>query len=156
MMRHVVEQGTGKVARVVGHETAGKTGTTQDYRDAWFIGYTSHLIAGVWVGNDDNSSTNRVTGGSMPARIFAMVMNDAHARLDSVPLPGFYEPDGPAIAYANDNSWNNRGGFVDSLRSIFRSPDPPPEPAPDVTRSQRRQIEKTRNQRRLDQLLQTR
>ncbi len=156
MMRNVVEEGTGKAARVRGHETGGKTGTTQDYRDAWFIGYTSHLIAAVWVGNDDNSSTNRVTGGSMPARIFANVMNPAHAQLDPVPLPGFYQPDGPAIAYADEDNLYNRGGFVDSLRSIFLSPDPEPEPEPEVNRAQRRQVEKTRNQRRLDELLQTR
>jgi hypothetical protein len=73
-----------------------------------------------------------------------------------VPLPGFYEPDGPAIAYADEDTLYNRGGFVDSLRSIFLSPDPEPEPAPEQTRSQRRQVEKTNNQRRLDQLLQTR
>jgi penicillin-binding protein 1A len=89
------------VPRIVeGHETAGKTGTSQDYRDAWFIGYTSHLVAGVWVGNDNNSPTNNVTGGSMPARIFAAVMRPAHANRDAVPLPGYFEPDEPAIAYA--------------------------------------------------------
>jgi len=92
----------------------------------------------------------------MPARIFANVMNPAHARLDSVPLPGFYQPDGPAIAYADEDTLHDRGGLVDSLRSIFTSPEPEPEPEPQATRSQQRQIEKTRNQRRLDQLLQSR
>ncbi len=56
----------------------------------------------------------------MPARIFASVMNPAHAQLESVPLPGYYEPDDPAIAYADeDNAYNRGGGFVDSLRNIF-------------------------------------
>jgi penicillin-binding protein 1A len=50
--------------------TAGKTGTTQDYRDAWFIGYAGGNVIAVWLGNDDNSPTNKVLGGSLPAQIF--------------------------------------------------------------------------------------
>jgi penicillin-binding protein 1A len=157
MMRQVVDQGTGRAAGITDHETGGKTGTSQDYRDALFVGYTSHLIAGVWVGNDDNSPTKKVTGGSMPARIFATVMKPAHAQLESVPLPGYYEPDEPAIAYAptpEESVQNDGGGFVDSLRNIFSSREP--EPQPQVQGQQRRQVEKTRNQKRLEQLLQTR
>ena len=69
-------------------DVAGKTGTSQDYRDAWFIGYSSELIAGVWVGNDDNSPTRRVTGGTLPAEIWKDVMEPAHAGRVAPPLPG--------------------------------------------------------------------
>src|SRR5205807_8956234 len=66
MLAGVIGHGTGKSA-AFGRPAAGKTGTTQEYRDAWFIGYTADLVAGVWLGNDDNSPMNRVTGGSLPA-----------------------------------------------------------------------------------------
>jgi penicillin-binding protein 1A len=69
LLASVVREGTGKAARING-PAAGKTGTSQSYRDAWFIGFTSGLIVGVWVGNDDNSPTRSVTGGDMPARIW--------------------------------------------------------------------------------------
>jgi penicillin-binding protein 1A len=66
MLAGVVGHGTGKAAALP-RQVAGKTGTTQEYRDAWFIGYTADLVAGVWLGNDDNTPMNRVTGGSLPA-----------------------------------------------------------------------------------------
>ena len=66
LLAAVVDHGTGRRARLL-RPAAGKTGTTQDYRDAWFIGYTPDLVAGVWLGNDDNSPMNQVTGGSLPA-----------------------------------------------------------------------------------------
>ena len=59
---------------------AGKTGTTQDYRDAWFIGYTADLVAGVWLGNDDNTPMNKVTGGSLPAARLAQFHAASHPR----------------------------------------------------------------------------
>jgi penicillin-binding protein 1A len=73
MLRGVVTNGTGTAAYIPGLFTAGKTGTTQEYRDAWFVGYASGDIIAVWVGNDDNSPMNKVLGGSIPAQIFKQI-----------------------------------------------------------------------------------
>jgi penicillin-binding protein 1A len=70
MMTAVVTRGTGRVAEVPGHEVAGKTGTTQDYRDAWFIGCIDGRVIGIWLGNDDNRPMKSVLGGGLPARLF--------------------------------------------------------------------------------------
>lgn len=72
-LRAVVESGTGKNANVASN-IYGKTGTSQDYRDAWFIGFNDDYVVGVWIGNDDNSATNKLTGGSLPAKLFGEIM----------------------------------------------------------------------------------
>jgi membrane peptidoglycan carboxypeptidase len=79
LLRASVRAGTGHGA-FYGRPAAGKTGTTQDYRDAWFIGFTADAIVGVWVGNDDNAAMKGVTGGSLPAAIWRDFMQAADAR----------------------------------------------------------------------------
>jgi penicillin-binding protein 1A len=87
MLQAVVQQGTGRAA-ALDRPTGGKTGTSQDYRDAWFVGFTADLVTGVWVGNDNGEPMERITGGSLPARIWHAFMVDAHRGLSAKPLPG--------------------------------------------------------------------
>ncbi len=81
MMNSVIMRGTGRRAYFSGQALAGKTGTSQDYRDAWFIGYSPYFVMGVWVGNDDNVPMRAVTGGNLPAMIWRHVMSRAHKGL---------------------------------------------------------------------------
>ena len=78
LLKSVVKEGTGRKAQVSNIEIAGKTGTSQNYKDAWFIGYTKDYIIGVWLGNDDGSSLKKVTGGMIPALIFKKIIEDIH------------------------------------------------------------------------------
>ncbi|HYN88969.1 MAG TPA: PBP1A family penicillin-binding protein, partial [Ardenticatenaceae bacterium] len=78
MLNKVVEEGTGKRAMLEGIPVAGKTGTTNGYKDAWFVGYTGNLVASVWYGNDDSTPMNDMTGGTLPAMTWHEVMNVAH------------------------------------------------------------------------------
>jgi penicillin-binding protein 1A len=92
MLRETLVSGTGKKAELPGWEAAGKTGTSQDFRDAWFIGYTGTLVAGVWLGNDDGSPTKRVTGGNLPVEIWSKFMKSALGPVKPVPLPASDDP----------------------------------------------------------------
>ena len=87
MMSKVIEEGTGTRARIPGWQAAGKTGTTQAARDAWFIGFTADYVAGVWMGYDDNTPLTGVTGGGIPAEIWREVMVRVHDGLSPAPLP---------------------------------------------------------------------
>ncbi len=88
LMMEVVSTGTGKGAKLDGRDSAGKTGTTQDFHDAWFIGFSADYVCGVWFGNDDSSPMKHVTGGSLPAHLFKTFMDDAEQGLPQRPLAG--------------------------------------------------------------------
>ena len=93
MLAQTLTIGTARKAALPGWPAAGKTGTSQDFRDAWFIGYTAHLVTGVWLGNDDGTPTKHVTGGSLPVEIWSRFMRGALQGVAVAGLPGA-QPDG--------------------------------------------------------------
>jgi penicillin-binding protein 1A len=108
MMKGVTQFGTGTAAALPDRITAGKTGTSQDFRDAWFMGFTGNYIGGVWMGNDDNKGMKKVTGGSLPARCWKAMMSVAESGQSARGLP----TDG--ISYAS-SSERRGGGPLDPL-----------------------------------------
>jgi penicillin-binding protein 1A len=160
MMYGVVTSGTGRSAALAGHEAAGKTGTTQDYHDAWFVGFTTDYVTAVWVGNDDSSPMKSVTGGSLPATIWRDVMTVAEkglpstplsksspqapvednsildSTMDQAPVTGDDESGTPSVSSSDFEEHRertrDRGGFFDWLfgRSPSSSAPPPPPPPP--------------------------
>src|SRR5438270_1754899 len=87
MMEETLISGTARKAEIPGWTAAGKTGTSQDFRDAWFIGYTASLVTGVWLGNDDNSPTKKATGGGLPVEVWTRFMKAAHQGVPVASLP---------------------------------------------------------------------
>jgi penicillin-binding protein 1A len=87
-MSKVVEEGTARRAILDGIKAAGKTGTTNAYRDAWFVGFTGNFVCGVWFGNDDYTTMNQMTGGSLPAQTWHDIMAFAHQGVELKPIPG--------------------------------------------------------------------
>jgi penicillin-binding protein 1A len=87
MMQETLVSGTARKAEIPGWMAAGKTGTSQDFRDAWFVGYTANLVTGVWLGNDDNSPTRKTTGGGLPVEVWTRFMRAAHQGVPVAALP---------------------------------------------------------------------
>jgi len=122
LMHAVVAWGSGKGADPK-RPAAGKTGTSQDSRDAWFVGFTGELVAGVWLGNDDGTPTAGVTGGSLPAVLWRRVVARAVEGVSPRPLPG----GGDEIA---DSGGGSGGGFIERiLRSLGQMPSPEAAPS---------------------------
>jgi len=121
MMLGTIREGTGRAAALRDRPVAGKTGTSQDYRDAWFVGFSADYVTGVWIGNDDGSSMKKATGGGLPARIFKAFMEDAERNLPPLPLVGMtlFSEDAPLVEIAPGEN------------AEVRTPDQPPEPQND-------------------------
>jgi penicillin-binding protein 1A len=149
MMYEVIQTGTGRRAELDSRPAAAKTGTSQDWRDAWFVGYTADFITGVWVGNDDNSSMNKVVGGSLPANVWKAYMVAAHRNVPVHNLPGIdmYGDSSSMVDSGEENPWvdrdgeyaerhEDRGAIEEFFDSLFgggddrRTEAPPPPPPP--------------------------
>lgn len=120
MLSEVIDSpsGTGKGARIK-RPAAGKTGTSQDYRDAWFVGYTPDLIAGVWMGNDNGAAMKGVTGGSLPAKAWADFMVAALEGTPAKPLPAGAIPEGGLSGAVGEKADPVKTFFKGILDSLF-------------------------------------
>jgi len=135
LMAEAVATGTGRAARLSDRPSAGKTGTTQDFHDAWFIGFTKDYVASVWVGNDDATPMKSVTGGTLPATIWHAVMTTAETGLPASPLDKS-EPQPPVDVgifgsgdvYTPSGSDDESGGGARSVYPGDEQAERPPPP----------------------------
>jgi penicillin-binding protein 1A len=126
LLQAVITSGTGRAA-AIGRPAAGKTGTTSSYRDAWFIGYTPDIVAGIWVGNDDNTPMYNVTGGSLPARIWHGFMQPAHAALPVKELPTYYAEAAPTLPWQQQGTDNHDAAApIEGVAPSVPAPNPAP------------------------------
>jgi penicillin-binding protein 1A len=116
MMEETLLTGTAHKAELPGWQAAGKTGTSQEWRDAWFVGYTSYLVAGVWLGNDDGTPTKKVSGGNLPVEIWSRFMKGAH--------------EGVPVAALPSGVWRNADTPAPETAPPLAPPDPQPEAVP--------------------------
>jgi len=135
MLRGVVTSGSGRSAAIAGRDIAGKTGTTSDYKDAWFVGYTGGFVTAVWVGKDDNTAMRGVTGGSAPAAIWRGFMEAALPRLNAPAIPsgpampeGWQPPSpiGNMLGQIGDPYGDNPPAQADA--DLYGEPEPTPAP----------------------------
>ena len=133
MMAGVVNTGTARAARIAGWQVAGKTGTTQSFRDAWFVGFTNNLTTGVWFGNDDGKSMKRITGGSLPARAWNQFMTAAMKGLTPTPIFGGGQFVDTPLPVAQDGSGQTLEGIISNVLNGDSGATPataPPVPQP--------------------------
>ena len=129
MMRQVLIVGSGVGARINGYDLAGKTGTTSDYRDAWFVGFTGGFVTSVWVGKDNNTPMKAVTGGSFPARLWRTFMTGALPALKVSTIPG----GSPAPQPPSSDAIGDLLGAPSANPELPAPPPPQPDKAPPAT-----------------------
>ncbi|MBU1384914.1 MAG: PBP1A family penicillin-binding protein [Alphaproteobacteria bacterium] len=138
MLRGVMTSGTGRSAAIAGRDTAGKTGTTSDYKDAWFVGYTGGFVTAVWVGKDDNTPMRGVTGGSSPAAIWKAFMEAALPRLNAPAIPnGPAMPEGWQPPSPVENLIGSIGDLFGDNPPADEGVDPLDEPRPEPEQPRR-------------------
>ncbi len=118
MLNSVTENGTARRALIEGVKVAGKTGTTNSYRDAWFMGFSGNFVCGIWLGNDDYTPTRNMTGGSLPAMTWQKVMAYAHQGVETKPIPGLKGEPAPKLEEAKSSA---APSFIESPRPITLS-----------------------------------